>query len=42
MLGMEEKFLFNEALQLMQNTLVDDLIRTMREGAGSDRGQIAG
>ena len=31
--GVEEKFLFNEALQLMQNTLVDDLIRTTREGA---------
>jgi dGTPase len=30
--GVEEKFLFNEALQLMQNTLVDDLIRTTREG----------
>lgn len=29
--GVEEKFLFNEALQLMQNTLVDDLIRTTRE-----------
>jgi len=31
--GVEEKFLFYEALQLMQNTLVDDLIRTTREGA---------
>jgi dGTPase len=30
--GVEEKFLFNEALQLMQNTLIDDLIRTTREG----------
>ena len=29
--GVDEKFLFNEALQLMQNTLVDDLIRTTRE-----------
>jgi dGTPase len=26
--GVEEKFLFNEALQLMQNTLTDDLIAT--------------
>ncbi len=31
--GVQEKFLFNEALQLMQNTLIDDLIRTTREGA---------
>ena len=31
--GVEEKFLFNEALQLMQNTLIDDLIWTTREGA---------
>ncbi|WP_241654508.1 dGTP triphosphohydrolase [Granulicella sibirica] len=31
--GVEEKFLFNEALQLMQNTLIDDLIRTTRQGA---------
>ena len=31
--GVDEKFLFNEALQLMQNTLVDDLIRTTREHA---------
>ncbi|SFS12667.1 dGTPase [Granulicella pectinivorans] len=30
--GVEEKFLFNEALQLMQNTLVDDLIKTTRDG----------
>jgi dGTPase len=30
--GVEEKFLFNEALQLMQNTLVDDLIRTTCAG----------
>src|ERR1700738_359063 len=29
--GVDEKFLFNEALQLMQNTLTDDLIRTTRE-----------
>ena len=28
--GVDEKFLFNEALQLMQNTLTDDLIRTTR------------
>ncbi len=31
--GVEEKFLFNEALQLMQNTLIDDLIGTTRAGA---------
>ena len=31
--GVEERFLFNEALQLMQNTLIDDLIRTTQEGA---------
>jgi dGTPase len=29
--GVEEKFLFNEALQLMQNTLTDDLIETTRQ-----------
>jgi dGTPase len=29
--GIEEKFLFNEALQLMQNTLTDDLIATTRQ-----------
>jgi len=28
--GVDEKFLFNEALQLMQNTLTDDLIETTR------------
>ncbi len=28
--GIEEKFLFNEALQLMQNTLTDDLISNTR------------
>jgi len=28
--GVDEKFLFNEALQLMQNTLTDDLIATTR------------
>src|SRR6202789_364831 len=28
--GVEEKFLFNEALQLMQNELTDDLIETTR------------
>jgi dGTPase len=33
--GVEEKFLFNEALQLMQNTLIDDLIATTRAGAGA-------
>ena len=31
--GVEEKFLFNEALQLMQNTLIDDLIGTTLKGA---------
>src|ERR1700730_18636734 len=29
--GVDQKYLFNEALQLMQNTLTDDLIRTPRE-----------
>jgi dGTPase len=29
--GVEAKFLFNEALQLMQNTLTDDLISTTRQ-----------
>ena len=29
--GVEEKFLFNEALQLMQNILTDDLIATTRK-----------
>jgi dGTPase len=29
--GVEQKYLFNEALQLMQNTLTDDLIRTTLE-----------
>jgi dGTPase len=29
----EEKYLFNEALQLMQNTLTDDLIETTRQRA---------
>lgn len=29
--GVEEKFLFNEALQLMQNMLTDDLIATTRK-----------
>jgi dGTPase len=29
--GVEPKFLFNEALQLMQNTLTDDLIATTRQ-----------
>jgi dGTPase len=29
--GVEAKFLFNEALQLMQNTLTDDLINTTRQ-----------
>ena len=29
--GVEVKFLFNEALQLMQNTLTDDLIATTRQ-----------
>jgi dGTPase len=29
--GVEEKFLFNEALQLMQNILTDDLIATTRQ-----------
>ncbi|HEY6720032.1 MAG TPA: dNTP triphosphohydrolase [Burkholderiales bacterium] len=29
--GVEAKFLFNEALQLMQNTLTDDLIATTRQ-----------
>jgi dGTPase len=29
--GVNQKYLFNEALQLMQNTLTDDLIRTTRE-----------
>jgi dGTPase len=29
--GIEVKFLFNEALQLMQNTLTDDLIATTRQ-----------
>ncbi|HMF54155.1 MAG TPA: dNTP triphosphohydrolase, partial [Edaphobacter sp.] len=28
--GLEEKYLFNEALQLMQNTLTDDLIENTR------------
>ena len=31
--GVEPKFLFNEALQLMQNTLTDDLIGTTLENA---------
>lgn len=31
--GVEEKYLFNEALQLMQNTLTDDLISTTFENA---------
>ena len=31
--GVEEKYLFYEALQLMQNVLTDDLIRTTRENA---------
>ena len=29
--GLEEKYLFNEALQLMQNTLTDDLIENTRK-----------
>ena len=29
--GVDQKYLFNEALQLMQNTLTDDLIQTTRE-----------
>jgi len=29
--GVEEKYLFNEALQLMQNTLTDDLIATTKK-----------
>ena len=29
--GIDQKYLFNEALQLMQNTLTDDLIRNTRE-----------
>ncbi len=29
--GVDQKYLFNEALQLMQNTLTDDLIRTTLE-----------
>jgi dGTPase len=33
--GVEEKFLFNEALQLMQNTLTDDLIRTTRQNVNA-------
>jgi dGTPase len=31
--GVDEKFLFNEALQLMQNVLTDDLIETTRQNA---------
>jgi dGTPase len=31
--GVDEKFLFNEALQLMQNTLTDDLIETTGRSA---------
>ncbi len=31
--GVEEKFLFHEALQLMQNILTDDLIRNTRDNA---------
>jgi len=31
--GVEEKYLFNEALQLMQNILTDDLIATTRQNA---------
>ena len=31
--GVEEKYLFYEALQLMQNVLTDDLIRSTRENA---------
>jgi dGTPase len=31
--GVDEKFLFNEALQLMQNVLTDDLIETTRRNA---------
>ncbi|HEY6377459.1 MAG TPA: dNTP triphosphohydrolase [Edaphobacter sp.] len=31
--GVEEKFLFHEALQLMQNSLTDDLIRNTRDNA---------
>jgi dGTPase len=31
--GVDEKFLFNEALQLMQNTLTDDLIETTARNA---------
>jgi dGTPase len=33
--GVEEKYLFNEALQLMQHSLTDDLIRTTRGNAES-------
>jgi dGTPase len=33
--GVEEKFLFNEALQLMQNTLTDDLIASTRRNVQS-------
>ena len=32
--GVDEKFLFNEALQLMQNVLTDDLIETTSRNAG--------
>jgi dGTPase len=31
--GVDEKYLFNEALQLMQNTLIDDLIETTGRNA---------
>jgi dGTPase len=31
--GVEQKYLFNEALQLMQHSLTDDLIRTTRRNA---------
>jgi len=33
--GIDEKFLFNEALQLMQNTLTDDLIETTGRNAAA-------
>ncbi len=33
--GVDEKFLFNEALQLMQNVLTDDLIETTRRNAAT-------
>ncbi len=33
--GVDEKFLFNEALQLMQNVLTDDLIETTRQNTAA-------